>query len=130
MDSLTSIEYQEKDPVYHQFEEFNKLTRKTKQIYLGISKQTFDVFDSLISLKKRNKKITQMPKKSNMLLQQQEKLGKEDILDSLIADIDIADDISELEINEPCINDLIFIILFIVFEFLKNFAFEKLNFYT
>jgi len=88
------------DPVYNQFEEFNKLNQRNKQIYVDISKQTFDLFDCLLSLKFKNKIITQKNKKSDMLLDYQEKPGKEDILESLTNDLDLADDISELDLND------------------------------
>jgi hypothetical protein len=51
-------------------------------------------------LKFKNKKITQKNKKSNMLVDYQEKPEKEDILESLTNDLDLADDISELDLND------------------------------
>ena len=100
-DSQTSIEYYEKDPVYHQFEEFNSLNQRTKQIYLSISKQTFYLFNSLSNLKLNNKKITQNKKKTNMILHHEERKEKDDILESLTNDLDLAYEISELDLNYP-----------------------------
>lgn len=101
MDSQTSIEYQEKDAVYEHFEEFNKLNQRTKQIFLKISKQTFDLFHSLSNLKLKNKKVIQKNKKSNMMLDDHVKFEKEDILQTLTNDVDLADEMSEFDLNEP-----------------------------
>jgi len=107
IDSQTSIDYQEKDQVYYQYEEMNRLNQRTKQIYVNISKESFDLFDCLLKMKLNNKKIYQKNKVSHMLHDHQDLQDKEDILQSLTNDIDLEEEIIHLDLNDQGNNETI-----------------------
>jgi len=98
-----SIEYQEKDPIYDEYENINTLNERTRKIYLAISKPSFDLFYNLTMLRLKNIKTNLKKNKSKkMLADYQEIINKEQVLETLTNDIEIAnnDQMSDFDLNE------------------------------
>lgn len=97
-----SIEYQEKDPIYDEYDKLNSLNERTKKIYIDISKPSFDLFHNLTILRLKNNKTTLLKNKSKkMLADYHEIINKEEVLETLTKDLDLPnDEMSELDLYE------------------------------
>lgn len=108
-----SLEYEEEDPIFIEMNKLKKMNNKSKQKYLTLSKKTFDLFNSLFTLRSKNSKIyTDKPfTKNNTFMNDNEKdiNCKEDILETLTYDLDMnGDDISEFLLSPKSKNKINF----------------------